>query len=98
MSLFNADLSMRSGPKSELLKLTMEVAHIEPLENLPDLSPSSTQYVIDGMAQVYRISTKGLALFGEYIERYCQSIFRLPGSRIDIIMDRYDVPSIKDQK
>ena len=39
-----------------------------------------------------------MATFGEYIERYCQSIFKLPGSRIDIIMDRYDVPSIKDQK
>ena len=49
------------------------------------------------MAHVYRSSLEGLSTFGAYVDRYCQSIFKLPGCRIDIVMDRYDAPSIKDQ-
>ncbi len=63
-----------------------------------DLDPLSTQYVIDCMAHVHCEPTEGLSTFGPYVDRYCQSIFRLPGSRIDVVMDRYDTPSIKDQK
>ena len=50
------------------------------------------------MAHVYRIPPEGLSTFGAFVDRYCQSIFKLPGCRIDIVMDRYDALSTKDQK
>ena len=50
------------------------------------------------MAPVYRILLEGLSTFETYVNRYCQSIFKLPGCRIDIVMDRYDALSTKDQK
>ena len=67
MSLFNADGSMQSGPKSDLMKL---VKKVEPTESLPALDPPYTQHIIDGTAQVYRIFTKGLTTFGEFFDRY----------------------------
>ena len=50
------------------------------------------------MAHVYLLPLEVLSTFGAYIDRYCRLIFKLPGCRIEIVMDRYDAPSIKDQK
>ena len=48
------------------------------------------------MSQVYKISTQGLNTFAEYASAYCKYIYNLPGSRVDVVLDRYDGPSIKD--
>ena len=97
MSLFYSDQTIRKGPKSDLMKLIKNTANVQSHESLSDLYPASTQFIIDCMGHVYRNSLERLSTFGEHVDRYCQSIFKLPGCRIDIVIDRYDAPSIKDQ-
>ena len=96
ISLFNEDKTMRSGNNSDLMKLIRSSAKVETFNSIPSTDPENTQYVIDCMAHIRRVSTKGATTFGEFVDRFCETVYKVPASRIDIVMDRYEQASIKD--
>ena len=40
-------------------------------------------------------NTQGLKTFGDFVNEYCKDIFKLTSINIDVVMDRYEGPSIK---
>ena len=96
LSLFNTDQTMRKGTKSILLDCIMTTADISCIPTIPAVPPLSSQHVVDGMGQVYKVNTSKTETFGDFAEVYCKSICAMPSARIDVIFDRYDGASIKD--
>ncbi|XP_068250677.1 uncharacterized protein [Palaemon carinicauda] len=96
IALFYTDKTMRKGNKSDLVNNICETAKVQPSQIVPQIDPTSSQHVVDGMAYVYRVSTKSISTFGEFATEYCKGVYKFPSTRIDIVMDRYDGTSIKD--
>ena len=96
LNLFHTDKTMRSGKKADLMNLIRGTAKVNPSQNLPNTPPNESQHVVDGMAHVYHVNRKGLNTFGEFANKYCDDIYKIQASRIDIVGDRYDGPSTKD--
>ena len=96
ISMFHTDNTMRDGNKADLVKYILESANVHPCQSIPFIDPTLSHHVIDGMAYVYRVRTQGLKTFEDFVNEYCKGIFKLPSINIDVAMDRYEGPSIKD--
>ena len=87
---------LRSGNKSNLVSC-LEALHGEPS---PAVSPPVTSKVIDGAVLAYLIKPDGCKTFADYCQnKFIPHILRQfneTTTRIDVVWDRYDVPSLKD--
>lgn len=91
-SLAYTDGSLRKTNKSVLLKVLEE--QVQVLPRLPIEEDQSTAYILDGMAVVQMLNSKGSTTFGELAKKYFDVISAQLGkkgcSRIDVVFDRYD--------
>ena len=97
LSIFNTDRTMRGGNKSDFAhKLRSEVG-LERTNAIPLHDASDSKYVIDGMALAYKIFTKNLRTFGDYLRVYCAKVYSFPSKYLDVHFDRYECPTPKGQ-
>ena len=97
LSLFNTDKTMRKGMKSRLMDAILTTTQVSCTSSIPPVPPASSQHVVDGMAQVYKINPTRAETFGDFADHYTMSVNAMPSQRIDVDFDRYDSVSTKDE-
>ena len=98
-ALFDANLLMRSGDKSEMAHVLLELLPqgADSLARQNIISSPHVNFVLDGGHILYLIPWPKLSSFGDLYQLYVSYVLRHYGAQATVVMDGYSAPSTKDE-